>query len=54
MLGKAKIPKAAFENTDGTALLLNEDYFGSKRSENSNLTGPFVNVNAGKTRLKIW
>lgn len=33
MLGKAKIPKAKFDNLDGTDLKIDTDYFGKKRSE---------------------
>jgi hypothetical protein len=54
ILGKAKIPKAAFENADGTALIFDSDYFGNKRSSDANFAGPFVNVNTGKSKVKIW
>jgi hypothetical protein len=53
-LGKAKIPKTAFENADGTALIFDVDYFGNKRSSEANFAGPFVNVKTGKIRLKMW
>jgi len=54
ILGKAKIPKTAFENADGTSFLLDEDYFGIKRSSDDNLAGPFSKINTGKSTVKIW
>ncbi len=54
ILGKAKIPKAAFENADGTSFILNEDYFGNKRSPDANLAGPICNLKPGKSTLKLW
>jgi hypothetical protein len=54
ILGKAKIPKAAFDNADGTSLILDEDYFGNKRSQGDNLAGPFSKINTGKSMVKLW
>ncbi len=54
ILGKAKIPKAAFENADGTAFVSDEDYFGNKRSAESNVAGPFTGLKSGETSLKLW
>ncbi len=53
-LGKAKIPKAAFENPDGTPITFDEDYFGNKRSSENPFAGPFANPTAGKTSVKVW
>jgi len=53
-LGKAKIPKAAFENPDGTALVIDTDYFGNKRTDGNVRAGPFANVKVGKMMLKVW
>jgi hypothetical protein len=54
VLGKAKIPKASFENPDGTPLVIDTDYFGNKRDAANILSGPFVNVKSGKVVLKVW
>jgi len=54
LLGKAKIPKAAFDNPDGTPLKINNDYFGNLRSEDNNTTGPFSNLNTGALVLQVW
>jgi glycosyl hydrolase family 120/parallel beta helix pectate lyase-like protein/uncharacterized protein DUF1565 len=54
LLGKAKVPNAAFENSDGTKLTIDKDYFGNLRSKNNNLSGPFINIESGKMLLKVW
>lgn len=54
ILGKAKIAKAAFENADGTPYILEEDYFGTKRSQDSNIAGPLFNIKPGKSGVKLW
>jgi hypothetical protein len=52
-LGKAVIPKAAFDNRDGTKLEIDHDFFGKKRSEN-NCAGPFSQLKKGEVNLKVW
>jgi hypothetical protein len=54
ILGKAKIPKAVFENADGTSFLSDEDYPGNKRSQDDNLAGPLFNIKPGKSMVKVW
>jgi len=54
LLGKAKIPKAAFENPDGTAMKIDHDYFGNIRSAENNHAGPFTNAVQGNNELKVW
>lgn len=54
ILGKAKISKAKFDNPDGTALEIDTDYFGKKRSETNPSVGPFENPEKGELKLKIW
>lgn len=54
ILGKAKIPKAAFDNPDGSALKIDTDYFGVKRSELNPSAGPFENLTKGEVKLKLW
>jgi len=54
ILGKAKIPKARFDNPDGTALKIDTDYFGKKRSEIDPSVGPFENPGKGELKLKVW
>jgi hypothetical protein len=54
ILGIAKIPKARFENSDGTFFVIDKDYFGNKRSSENNVAGPFVGLEKGKLVLKVW
>jgi hypothetical protein len=54
LLGKAKIPKAAFDNPDGSALKIDTDYLGNKRSETNPSAGPFENLPTGDVKLKLW
>jgi alpha-N-arabinofuranosidase len=54
LLGRAKIPDAAYENPDGTPLKVDTDYFGKKRNEADPSAGPFENPGEGKLMLKVW
>ncbi len=54
LLGRAKIPRARFDNPDGSELMIDQDFFGNKRSEGNNPAGPFVKVTSEKMVLKIW
>ena len=54
ILGKAKMPKEAFENPDGTPLKIDMDYFGKKRSDANPLAGPFENPRKDIIKLKVW
>lgn len=54
ILGKAKMPRAPFDNRDGSVLIIDRDYFGNKRTEGNNSAGPFVQVTTEKTVLKVW
>ncbi len=54
LLGKAKMAKEAYENPDGTAIKIDRDYFGKKRSELNPSAGPFENPGKGRLRFKVW
>jgi hypothetical protein len=54
ILGKAKIPKAAFDNPDGTPLKIDHDYFGNLRTGETTSAGPFSNLKTGNIVLKVW
>jgi len=54
LLGKAKMPKEAFENPDGTPLKIDTDYLGNKRSESNPSPGPFENPGKATLKLKVW
>jgi len=53
LLGKAKIPNAAFEQPDGRPYRIDTDYFGNRRLKNPS-AGPFSLPKAGKQLLKVW
>jgi hypothetical protein len=54
MLGKAKIPKAAFDNPDGSPVQFDSDYFGNKRSPDAVFAGPFAASAKGRVEVKVW
>jgi alpha-N-arabinofuranosidase len=54
LLGRAKIPDAAYENPDGSPLKIDTDYFGKKRNQAKPSAGPFEKPGEGKLTLKVW
>jgi hypothetical protein len=54
MLGIAKIPKAKFENPDGSELKLDSDYLGKPRSASAIPAGPFAEWGKGKQLIRVW
>ncbi|MCC7154040.1 MAG: right-handed parallel beta-helix repeat-containing protein [Bryobacterales bacterium] len=53
LLGKAKIPALAYENPDGSPLVVDADYFGKKRKAPP-FAGPFEDPGQGDVKLKVW
>jgi len=53
-LGLAAVPKAGYENADGTPLTIDTDYFGKERSAATPSPGPFENPGTGTLTLKVW
>jgi hypothetical protein len=51
-LGKAKLPAAAYEQPDGTGIIIDKDYFGNKRATKP-MPGPFERLYKGKNIIKI-
>lgn len=54
LLGKAARTGLAYENADGSRLVITTDYFGKKRSETKPSAGPFEDPGTGELRLKVW
>jgi len=54
LLGKAKIPKAAFDNPDGTPLTIDTDYFGNTRSTKNPKAGAFEKIHQGLVKVQVW
>lgn len=44
LLGNAKLPDAPFNNYDGSALVVDVDYYGRKRTDSSPVAGPFHDI----------
>ncbi|WP_294586317.1 right-handed parallel beta-helix repeat-containing protein [uncultured Bacteroides sp.] len=53
LLGKAKLPKQAYEQPDGTPIVFDRDYFDHKRT-GSLVPGPFSEIKEGRQRIRIW
>jgi alpha-N-arabinofuranosidase len=53
-LKPAIIPNLPYENTDGTQLQIDTDYFGSKRNTANPSPGPFEIQYSGKQKIKVW
>jgi hypothetical protein len=54
LLGKARIAGLPYENPDGSALKLNTDYFGNKRSKTNPCAGPFATPATGPLTSRVW
>ena len=54
LLGKAIIPGLPYENTDGSSLKIDTDYFGNKRNKSNPSPGPFESWQNGKQTIKVW
>jgi hypothetical protein len=52
LLGKAMVPQLAYENADGTSVVIDYDYFGKKRAGGRPTPGPFEQP--GPAALKVW
>jgi hypothetical protein len=52
MLGRALIPDAPFNNTDGAELIFDIDYSGATRSLLNPGVGPFAGFNTNK--IRVW
>ncbi|MCF8346997.1 MAG: hypothetical protein K9G38_07270, partial [Bacteroidales bacterium] len=53
MLGRVNTSDAVYEKADGTPFVLDIDYFGQPRQENT-LPGPIHLLDEGTIELKIW
>ncbi|MGO9260680.1 MAG: right-handed parallel beta-helix repeat-containing protein [Bryobacteraceae bacterium] len=54
LLGKARIPGLAYENADGSPLIVDADYLGTQRNSLTPTPGPFENPGQGGLKLKVW
>jgi len=54
LLGKARVPNAAYENPDASPLQIDTDYFGKKRDLVHPSAGPFENPDAATHTIEVW
>ena len=54
LLGKAKVSGLAYENADGSPVVIDSDYFGKQRNQATPCAGPFENPGQGVLKLKVW
>lgn len=52
-LGKAKLPRQAYEQPDGSPIDIATDYLGNARS-NQPKPGPLEPIKDGAIRIKVW
>src|SRR5699024_176869 len=52
-LPRPRIVAYDFDNPDGSALILNEDYLGAEQKELTT-TGPITAFKSGKNKIKVW
>ena len=53
-LGRTAVSKTPYENADGTALIVDRDYFGHKRNRARPSAGPFEDPGQGRLTLNVW
>lgn len=54
LLEKTKMPREGYENSDGSPLIIDTDYFGNERATTNPSAGPFENPRKGLHMLKVW
>ena len=54
LLGRATIPDMKFEQTDGTEIRIDKDYFGAKRRSANPFPGPFEARQSENRALIVW
>jgi hypothetical protein len=53
LLGEARIPRLPYVNRDGSALQVDTDFFGKRRSKSRPTSGPFEKPGAGELKFKV-
>lgn len=54
LLGKARVPKLPYQDSNGSALRIDRDYFGKRRGKKHPTPGPFEQPGTGTLMLKVW
>jgi alpha-N-arabinofuranosidase len=53
-LGKAKVSGQAYENADGSPVVIDYDFFGKSRGRRHPTPGPFEGLGTGPVEIKVW
>ncbi|MFC2087518.1 right-handed parallel beta-helix repeat-containing protein [Bacteroidota bacterium] len=53
-LGTASMTHLPYENSDGSELKINSDFFGNKKKTESPMVGPFEEIEMGKLTINVW
>jgi len=53
LLGKAGISGQKYENSNGTPLTIDYDFFGKRREKSNPTPGPIENLKSGKIKLNL-
>jgi len=54
LLGRTRVAGLPYDNPDGSPLRIDTDYFGNRRDGSHPVPGPFADLGAGLTRLRVW
>jgi len=54
ILPNALIPDLPYVNPDGSPIIINTDYFGTKRNIDNPSPGPFEITSSGKQTIQVW
>ena len=53
-LGSTRAAEEQFENPDGSPITFDTDYLGEKRTAGKLAAGPFAQLKAGHSRIRVW
>jgi alpha-N-arabinofuranosidase len=54
LLGVARVPNEAFEDRDGSPLVIDRDYFGARRPAGDPVAGPFAGYRYAAFDVRVW
>lgn len=54
LLGKTLVTELAYDDVDGSPLVVDADYFGKAHTSSSRRAGPFGAPGSGELRLRVW
>ena len=54
LLGRSRIPDLPYQQSSGSSLKIDTDYFGAERNKSTPAPGPFENFSEGPQYLQVW